>query len=1013
MVELIWDGKYKDGQRTAPPKLKLPFQTVETVNESARQRQLSFEAMLSGQPTDWRNRLIWGDKKYVLPALLDDLAGQVDLIYIDPPFATGADFSFQVEVEDERFTKEASIIEQKAYRDTWGRGLDSYLQWFYETVVMLRELLAEHGSIYVHLDWHIGHYAKIILDEVFGAERFINEVVWVRSSPRANIKIGMSGGHDVILIYSKTESPIWNKQFGPLSDEYVKSHYNRVEEGTGRLYRTDNMISPNPDRPNLKYEWNGIIRVWRVTKENMQKLHDAGRLVYSGTGVAQYKRYLDESEGTPLSTAWQDIPPVNSQAVERVEYRTQKPEALLERIIQASSNPGDLVLDCFCLRAGSLVRVVEAPPNPPVDGGEQHQSPREREIQHQSPRLRGDLGGQPVQSAEIGGEQNKFSCERGIEAPPNPPVDGGEQHQSPRSRGDLGGPANYLPIEQIRPGDWVIGHDGQAHQVRQTHQREYQGQIIGLQRKGSNQTLWLTADHRVLCQKRPIILKPPPSTGGIKGGQPSTGGIEGERKKDWSHVSPPIFARSQELRKQSTAAEKKLWQALQANQLGLAFRRQHPLGPYIADFYSRQAGLVIEVDGESHTTPQAQAYDAQRTAWITQAGLRVMRFWNNEVIKNLPGVVQTIQTHLQQTTAPGYPDKEWRRAEELQVSDIIFYDNTLEPAEISRLHPENTTETVFDLTVEGTHSFLTDVCLVHNCGSGTTAATAEKLGRRWLTCDLGRFAIHTARKRLLSIDNVRPFVVQNLGKYERQAWQAAEFGGAEQAAQITAAYRRFILDLYNARPITGYAWLHGLKAGRMVHVGAVDSPISPADVKQIAIEFHKATGTGANAPSQSAVDVLGWDFAFELNEVARQQAAEANIAMRFVRIPREVLEKKAVEQGDIKFFELAALAVEAAQEGRGVNLTLADFVIPPDDVPAEVQAAISHWSQWIDYWAVDWDNQGDTFHNMWQTYRTRQSKSLGLKAGHKYQQPGRYVIMVKVIDILGNDTTKTLKVEVQ
>lgn len=124
------------------------------------------------------------------------------------------------------------------------------------------------------------------------------------------------------------------------------------------------------------------------------------------------------------------------------------------------------------------------------------------------------------------------------------------------------------------------------------------------------------------------------------------------------------------------------------------------------------------------------------------------------------------------------------------------------------------------------------------CGSGTTAAVAEKLNRRWITCDLGRFAIHTARKRLLSIEGVKPFVVQNLGKYERQAWQAAEFGGPERAAAAVANYRRFILDLYGARPLEGYAWLHGLKHGRMVHVGAVDAPVSPGDVTQIALEFR-------------------------------------------------------------------------------------------------------------------------------------------------------------------------------
>lgn len=181
MVELIWDGKYDaQGRRVAPLRLKLPFQTVETVNESAELRQRSLFG--GGRQSEWRNRLIWGDKKYVLPALLDEFAGQVDLIYIDPPFNVGADFSYEVDIEGEIFTKEASIIEQKAYRDTWGRGLDSYLGWFYETAVLLHELMSHSGTLFVHLDYHVSYYAKAILDEVFSPERFLNEVVWKRQS---------------------------------------------------------------------------------------------------------------------------------------------------------------------------------------------------------------------------------------------------------------------------------------------------------------------------------------------------------------------------------------------------------------------------------------------------------------------------------------------------------------------------------------------------------------------------------------------------------------------------------------------------------------------------------------------------------------------------------------------------------------------------------------------------------------------------------------------------------------
>jgi len=324
-------------------------------------------------------------------------------------------------------------------------------------------------------------------------------------------------------------------------------------------------------------------------------------------------------------------------------------------------------------------------------------------------------------------------------------------------------------------------------------------------------------------------------------------------------------------------------------------------------------------------------------------------------------------------------------------------------------YPTQKPETILERIVSAS-SEKGDLVLDCFSGSGTTAAVAEKLGRRWIAADLGRFAIHTARKRLLSIPDVKPFVVQNLGKYERQAWQVGEFG--DQAALAAHAYRRFILDLYRARPLEGYVWLHGVRGGRYVHVGSVDAPVTPGDVTQIAGEFRRATGTGPDAPTTNGVDVLGWDFAFELNEVARQQAALARIDLRFVRIPREVLEKKAVDQGDIRFFELAALGVDVAQSGRAVTLTLTDFVIPLDDVPEDVQRAITHWAQWIDYWAVDWDNKSDTFHNEWQAYRTRKSRDLQRSIAHTYDQPGTYTIVVKVIDILGNDTTRTLRVEV-
>jgi hypothetical protein len=302
------------------------------------------------------------------------------------------------------------------------------------------------------------------------------------------------------------------------------------------------------------------------------------------------------------------------------------------------------------------------------------------------------------------------------------------------------------------------------------------------------------------------------------------------------------------------------------------------------------------------------------------------------------------------------------------------------------------------------------------CGSGTTLKAAELLQRRWLGCDLSRFAIHTTRKRLLNVPKVRPFVVQNLGKYERQAWMKAEFEQPQDRAAMENSYRKFILDLYRAEPMRGSAWFHGLKAGRFVHVGAVDAPVTLADVKAIAREVWKVGARGESDGARAAADVLGWDFAFELNETAKQQAAEARVDLKFRRIPREVLEKAAVDQGDIgekDFFELRALATKVSRAKRVINVELTDFVIPAEDLPEDVRTTIKHWSQWIDYWAVDWDFKDDTFHNQWQSFRSREKPKLELKADFEYREAGKYTVVVKVIDILGNDTTKSIPVEVK
>jgi hypothetical protein len=262
----------------------------------------------------------------------------------------------------------------------------------------------------------------------------------------------------------------------------------------------------------------------------------------------------------------------------------------------------------------------------------------------------------------------------------------------------------------------------------------------------------------------------------------------------------------------------------------------------------------------------------------------------------------------------------------------------------------------------------------------------------------------------LSIPNVKPFVVQNLGKYERQAWQKYQFG--DDATERIDAYIEFILKLYRAQPLNGFTWLHGIKAGRAVHVGAVDSPVTMADVKSIVIDWKKNTAK-ANAVTNTGIDILGWEFALELHETAKQQAAEAGVDLRFLTIPREVLEQKAVEQGDIQFYELAALFVNQKAQKRKLTLELTNFIAPLEYVPQEVRERVTKWQSWIDYWAVDWDFKTDTFHNQWQSYRTRKDKNITTTAEHTYEAAGNYLVQLKVIDILGNDTTRTLKVEIK
>jgi len=629
-TELVWPGKYnEDGTLKEVPRVSLPFQVIERVNESRatreakkeREKQPTLFDVYEGKEGDtfeagWRNKLIWGDNLLVMGSLLEKFAGKIDLIYIDPPFATGADFSFMTEIGEsgEEVTKEQSVIEEKAYRDTWGRGLSSYLEMMRDRLSLLRDLLAPNGCIYVHCDWRVNYAFRALLDEIMGGEAFLNEIIWSYKTGGIGAR-WFSRKHDTLLLYAKGGSYTFNQQY---DKSYLTSGMANAREGS-------------------------------ATAE-------------------KYGLHRDEGGTYRMATArdvW-DILAIYRNSPELLGFPTQKPEGLLERVIRASSNPGDLVADFFC-------------------------------------------------------------------------------------------------------------------------------------------------------------------------------------------------------------------------------------------------------------------------------------------------------------------------------------------------------------------------------GSGTTLAVAEKLGRRWIGCDLGRWAIHVTRKRLLGIENCKPFEVLNLGKYERQYWQGVTFAPqrhvhrrdtesteaekentlcppclcGESEEQRIYEYLAFILKLYGAQPVAGMAYLHGKKGKAMVHIAAVDAPVTIAEIDAAVDECAKL--------KQTELHVLGWEWEMGLYDLMVEAAKKKGVKLLLLQIPREVMEQQAAAKGDVRFFELAYLEAEIEQPKKlTAQVVLKDFVIPNTElIPEDVRSKIKKWSDYIDYWAVDWDFRNDTFMQGWVAYRTRKERKLPLSSDpHTYEKPGKYRILVKVIDIFGNDTSQAFDVEV-
>ena len=324
------------------------------------------------------NTLYYGDNLEILRQHV--AAESVDLVYLDPPFNSNASYNvlfrersgeespaqiraftdtWEWTQETER-TYELDIIQNpavpatvkdmiSAFRQFIGRNaMMAYLVMMAPRLVEMHRVLKPTGSIYLHCDPTASHYLKLLMDAVFGSGNFRNEIGWVRSLPHGNVRQMFGRSRDSILFYVKGQRAIWNRSFRGHRPEYITQFYRYIEPGSDRQYRLVSCINPNPNRPNLTYDWKGITRVWKWTPERMQKAHEEGLLVYSKNGIPSYKNYLDEMQGAPMQDTWEDIPPLMGSSKERLGYPTQKPEALLERIIQASSNEGDVVLDPFC-----------------------------------------------------------------------------------------------------------------------------------------------------------------------------------------------------------------------------------------------------------------------------------------------------------------------------------------------------------------------------------------------------------------------------------------------------------------------------------------------------------------------------------------------------------------------------------------------------------------------------------------------------------------------------------------
>lgn len=362
-VELVWAGKTRDVCNVV-----LPFQTIEHIDEPRKEKREEEELALAAQGRQtqgWTNKLIWGDNKLILSSLksgalrqqIED-AGGLKLIYIDPPFDVGADFSMDIEIGGETFHKEPNLLEQIAYRDTWGRGADSFIAMMYERLLLMRDILSEQGSIYVHSGWQVSNLVRTAMAEVFGSVNFLNEIIWQRTSAHSDPS-RYGNVHDSIFFFSRNQKYTWNPIYEPLSEEHVDANYGFSDERGA--YKLADLTGPGPG-PAREFGSMGRIaptkgRCW-PTQKVIDELLESGRIHWTQNGRPYRKFYLHEVEGRLVQSIWTDVKPFRGAAKEILGYPTQKPEIMVSRVVRASSNPGDLVADFFC-GSGTTAAVAE------------------------------------------------------------------------------------------------------------------------------------------------------------------------------------------------------------------------------------------------------------------------------------------------------------------------------------------------------------------------------------------------------------------------------------------------------------------------------------------------------------------------------------------------------------------------------------------------------------------------------------------------------------------------------